>query len=55
VHLIEEPIAAAIGAGVAIEEPRRADGARHRRRNERGRRDLARRDRGGAVPARWGL
>ncbi len=45
VYLIEEPMAAAIGAGLPITEPSGQHGRRHRRRHDRGRRDLARRHR----------
>ena len=41
VSLIEEPMAAAIGAGLPVADADRIDGGRHRRRNDRGRRDLA--------------
>ena len=41
VSLIEEPMAAAIGAGLPVAEPVRFDGCRHRRRDDRSRRDLA--------------
>ena len=43
VYLIEEPMAAAIGAGLPVSRGERLDGRRHRRRHHRGRRDLARR------------
>ncbi len=45
VHLIEEPIAAAIGAGHRDRGADRADGGRRRRRDQRDGGDLARRDR----------
>ena len=45
VYLIEEPMAAAIGAGLPITEPSRQHGRRHRRRHDRGRGHLARRHR----------
>ena len=45
VHLIEEPIAAAIGAGHCDRGAGRADGRRRRRRDQRDGGDLARRDR----------
>ncbi len=51
-YLIEEPMAAAIGAGPARRRADRLDGRRHRRRDLRGRRDLARRDRRLAVDPR---
>ena len=41
VSLIEEPMAAAIGAGLPVDRAGRVDGRRHRRRHDRGRRDLA--------------
>ena len=41
VYLIEEPMAAAIGADLPISRRDRLDGRRHRRRHDRGRRDLA--------------
>ena len=44
-YLIEEPMAAAIGAGLPVGEPTGQHGPRRRRRHQRGRRDLARRDR----------
>ena len=44
-YIIEEPMAAAIGAGPPDPRADREHGRRHRRRNDRGRRDLARRDR----------
>ena len=43
VYLIEEPMAAAIGAGLPVSRGDRLDGRRHRRRHHRGRRHLARR------------
>ena len=52
VYLIEEPMAAAIGAGLPITEPSRQHGRRHRRRHDRGRRHLARRHRLLAARAR---
>ena len=45
VELIEEPMAAAIGAGLAGGRSDRLDGGGHRRRHHRGRRDLAGRHR----------
>ena len=51
-YLIEEPMAAAIGAGLPVGEPTGLDGRRHRRRHERGRGDLARRHRRLAVDPR---
>ena len=45
VYLIEEPMAAAIGAGPAHHRAVRQHGRRHRRRHDRGRRHLARRHR----------
>ncbi len=45
VFLIEEPMAAAIGAGTARPRGDRQPGGRHRWRNDRGRGDLTRRDR----------
>ena len=45
VHLVEEAMAAAIGAGLPIEEPSRQHGGRHRRRHHRHRRHLAGRHR----------
>ena len=41
VYLIEEPMAAAIGAGLPVVRSDRLDGGRHRRRHDRSRRDLA--------------
>ncbi len=35
VYLIEEPMAAAIGAGMPVTEAARLDGGRHRRRHHR--------------------
>ena len=43
VYLIEEPMAAAIGADLPVSRRDRLDGRRHRRRHHRSRRDLARR------------
>ena len=43
VYLIEEPMAAAIGAGLPVSEASRLDGRRHRRRHHRGRRHQPRR------------
>ena len=51
VHLIEEPIAAAIGAGLESQS-RRPHGRRHRGWHERGGRHLARRHRAFALAAR---
>ena len=45
VYIIEEPMAAAIGAGPAGARADRQHGRRHRRRHHRGRRDLPRRHR----------
>ena len=45
VHIIEEPMAAAIGADLPVHEPTRQHDRRHRRRHHRGRGDLARRHR----------
>ena len=45
VYLIEEPMAAAIGAGLPITEPSGQHDRRHRRRDHRGRGHLARRHR----------
>ena len=45
VYLIEEPMAAAIGAGLPDHRAERQHGRRHRRRHDRGRRHLARRHR----------
>ncbi len=45
VYIIEEPMAAAIGAGLPVHEPDRQHDRRHRRRHHRGRRHLARRHR----------
>ena len=44
-YLIEEPMAAAIGAGLPVGEPTGQHGGGHRRRHERGGGDLARRHR----------
>ena len=44
-YLIEEPMAAAIGAGLPGRRADRQHGRRHRRRHDRGRGDLARRHR----------
>ena len=44
-HLIEQPMAAAIGAGLPDRRAGRQHGHRHRRRHDRDRGDLARRDR----------
>ena len=44
-RLIEEPMAAAIGAGLPVSEPSGSLDRRHRRRDDRGRRHLPRRDR----------
>ena len=52
VHIIEEPMAAAIGADLPVHEPSRQHDRRHRRRHHRGRRHLARRHRHRAVGAR---
>ena len=43
VYLIEEPMAAAIGADLPVARRDRLDGRRHRRRHDGSRRDLARR------------
>ena len=51
VFLIEEPMAAAIGAGMPVDRGARFDGHRHRRRHLRGRGDLAQRHRLFAVGA----
>ena len=51
-YLIEEPMAAAIGAGLPGRRADREHDRRHRRRHDRGRRDLARRDRRLPVAAR---
>ncbi len=51
-YLIEEPMAAAIGAGLPVAEPTGQHDRRHRRRHDRGGRDLARRHRRVAVGAR---
>ena len=51
-YLIEEPMAAAIGAGLPGRRADREHDRRHRRRHDRGRRDLARRHRRLAVAAR---
>ncbi len=48
-YLIEEPMAAAIGAGLPVGEPTGQHGRRHRRRHQRGGGDLARRHRRVAV------
>ena len=45
VYLIEEPMAAAIGAGMPVSGRARFDGAGYRRRHDRGGRDLPERDR----------
>ena len=45
VHIIPEPMAAAIGAGLPVNQPCRLDGRRHRRRDDRGRGARARRHR----------
>ena len=45
VFLIEEPMAAAIGAGLPVTEPTGLDGGRHRRRHHRGRDPVAGRHR----------
>ena len=52
VLLIEEPMAAAIGAGLPVTEPSGIDGGRYRRRHDRGGGDLARRHRLCAQRAR---
>ena len=52
VHIIEEPMAAAIGADLPVHEPTRQHDRRHRRRHDRGRRHLPRRHRHRAVGAR---
>ena len=52
VQLIEEPMAAAIGAGLPVTEPSGSHGRRYRRRHHRGRGDLARRHRLFAQRAR---
>ena len=52
VQLIEEPMAAAIGAGLPVTEPSGSHGGRYRRRHHRGRGDLARRHRLFAQRAR---
>ena len=44
-RLIEEPMAAAIGAGLPVSEPSGSADRRHRRRHDRGRRDQPRRHR----------
>jgi hypothetical protein len=44
-YIIEEPMAAAIGAGPPDPRAHGQHGRRHRRRHDRGRGDLARRDR----------
>ena len=44
-RLIEEPMAAAIGAGLPVSEPSGQPHRRHRRRHDRGRRHLPRRHR----------
>ena len=51
-YLIEEPMAAAIGAGPSRRRADREHDRRHRRRHDRGRGDLARRHRRLAVAAR---
>ena len=48
-YLIEEPMAAAIGAGLPVGRAHRQHGGGHRRRHQRGRGDLARGDRRVAV------
>ena len=53
-YLIEEPMAAAIGAGSPRLGAHREHDRRHRRRHDGGRGDLARRDRGLAVDPRSG-
>ena len=50
---IEEPMAAAIGAGLPISEPRRQHGDRHRRRHDRCRRHFAGRHRAQRKRASW--
>jgi rod shape-determining protein MreB and related proteins len=45
VELIEEPMAAAIGAGLPVTQPTGVDGRRHRRRHHGSRRAVARRHR----------
>ena len=50
VYVIEEPMAAAIGAGPAGQRHRRLDGRRHRRRHDRRRRDQPRRHRHARGP-----
>ena len=52
VYIIEEPMAAAIGAGLPVNEPTGQHGRRHRRRHHRGRGHLARRHRHLAVHSR---
>ena len=52
VFLIEEPMAAAIGADLPVARSDRLDGRRHRRRHDRSRRDLARRHRLHGLGAR---
>ena len=51
-YLIEEPMAAAIGAGLPIARADREHDRRHRRRHDRGRRHLARRHRRLPEPSR---
>jgi rod shape-determining protein MreB len=54
VYLLEEPVAAAIGAGLPVDNPSGIDGARHRWRDDRHRGHVRRRRRPGAVAAlRW--
>ena len=52
VFIIEEPMAAAIGAGLPGARADRQHGRRHRRRHDRGRRHLARRHRDQPVHPR---